>query len=194
MYFARCNLLWICWCQLSCQRFKIYFIIKGLKSVKGIEQLTGEGSGGRCRPSAGTRQSPGRVPGGSEVLAFYKQYNQRKKLIKMQENLYILFDAVLRFTNFKMCYLLNVTFWWEYNALQFHSSRLYWRLNQVYARGFFLGGGVERGLHEHPKHPLATALYKIIQCVAIFDSYMNNIIFRYPLLQVDWYNYVLMII
>jgi hypothetical protein len=145
MYFARCNLLWICWCQLSCQRFKIYFIIKGFKSVKGIEQLTGEGSGGRCRPSAGTRQSPGRVPGGSEVLAFYKQYNQRKKLIKMQENLYILFDAVLRFTNFKVCYLLNVTFWWEYNALQFHSSRLYWRLNQVYARGFFWGGGLRGG-------------------------------------------------
>jgi hypothetical protein len=50
------------------------------------------------------------IPGSSEVLAFYKQYNQRKKLIKMQENVYILFDAVLRFTNFKVCYLLNVTF------------------------------------------------------------------------------------
>jgi hypothetical protein len=33
-----CNLLWICWSQLSCQRFKIYLIIKGLKSVYGIEQ------------------------------------------------------------------------------------------------------------------------------------------------------------
>jgi len=29
-------------------------------------------------------------PRSSEVLAFYKQYNQRKKLIKMQENVYIL--------------------------------------------------------------------------------------------------------
>ena len=34
-----CNLLWICWSQLSCQRFKIYFIIKGLKSLYGIEPL-----------------------------------------------------------------------------------------------------------------------------------------------------------
>ena len=56
-----------------------------------------------------------------------------------------------------------------------------------YTQGAFFwgGGGVEKGVHEHPMHPLATALYKIIQCVAIFDSYMNNIIFRYPLLQVD---------
>ena len=36
-----CNLLIICWFQLSCQRFKIYFIIKDLNSVYGIEQLIG---------------------------------------------------------------------------------------------------------------------------------------------------------
>ena len=34
-----CNLLWISWSQLSCQRFKIYFTLKGLKSVQGIEQF-----------------------------------------------------------------------------------------------------------------------------------------------------------
>jgi hypothetical protein len=50
--------------------------------------------------TSGPGQNPGRgpsggkPPGSSKVLAFYKQYNQRKKLIKMQENLYILFDAV----------------------------------------------------------------------------------------------------
>ena len=36
-----CNLLIICWFQMSCQRFKIYFIIKDLNSVYGIEQLIG---------------------------------------------------------------------------------------------------------------------------------------------------------
>ena len=31
--------LLICWCHLSCQRFKIYFIIKGLKTQYRIEKL-----------------------------------------------------------------------------------------------------------------------------------------------------------
>ena len=44
---------------------------------KGGAQLKDEGSGGPFMPPTG--------PGSSEVLAFYKQYNQRKKLIKMQE-------------------------------------------------------------------------------------------------------------
>ena len=34
-----CNLLWICWSQLSSQRFRIHFTMKGLKSAYGIEQL-----------------------------------------------------------------------------------------------------------------------------------------------------------
>jgi hypothetical protein len=45
------------------------------------------------RPGGGVE-----APRSSEVLAFCKQYYKRTKLIKMEENLYILFDAVLRFT------------------------------------------------------------------------------------------------
>jgi hypothetical protein len=141
MYFARCNLLWICWCQLSCQRFKIYFIIKGLKSVKGIEQLTGEGSGDRCRPSAGTRQSPGRVPGGSEVLAFYKQY-------------------IIKGKNWSKCKKICISCLMQYLDLQTLKCVIYWMSlfdgnimlsNSIlrgcidvqikYPQGVFLGGG-----------------------------------------------------
>jgi hypothetical protein len=50
-------------------------------SKRGGAQLKGEGPWG-AKPSVS-----------SEVLAYYKQYNQRKKMIKMQ-HFYILFDYI----------------------------------------------------------------------------------------------------